>query len=141
MKHRAHVLGLLLLMAGCGLFGHKHEEHSEAEGLLLLLSGQEVVRVWEGRVTGSLSVRIAQEIGPIEVRFLDADEHSFQPDAQEYSLQLNVGNTTIASVRTGSSWTFYLRGLSPGQTTLEIVLLHAGHADFRTPPIPVSVSS
>ncbi|MCS7081492.1 MAG: hypothetical protein N2561_03145 [Bacteroidetes bacterium] len=126
---------------GCGLFGHRHDEdHAEAEGLLLRIGAQEVVRVWDARVTGSLSVRVGQELGPIEVYFLDENQRSFQPDPSEYRLQLNVANSAIASVRSGSSWTFYLRGLAAGQTSLEIVLLHGGHADFRTPAIPVTVA-
>ncbi len=118
------------------------DDHAEAEGLVLRMNGVDIVTVKEGRVTGGISVKVGTETDHIEVYFLEHDGDRFQPTGNDFSLGWAMADATVAEVEleAGKKWDIHIQGKKVGQTTLELRLLHVGHVDFRTPPIPVTVT-
>ncbi len=120
------------------------EGEVEAVGLVLLDedSGAEVLRVAEGKVTGSIVVAAGTSSDHMTVRFLSEDGSQFTPSADEHSLELPVANGSIAEagVIDGEPFTLSISGKSAGETSLQINLLHEGHTDFESPAIPISVT-
>lgn len=142
---------LLLLVAALFTFSacdsnsvDDHEdEHADAEGLVLRASGQQIVEVKEGVVTGSITVQAGDETPLIVVEFRDHDGNEVHTEdlGSEFSLGYRFGDSSIAGweQHEGENWEFHVLGLAEGTTTLELELLHGDHADFRTPTITVEV--
>lgn len=121
------------------------DEHADAEGLVLLLGGDEVVRVEEAEVDGSLTVEAGKTTSDITVEFLDhdGDEVHAEDLDEEFSLGVEVQGDDIVTVATATAgtWTFTLKGDEAGDTAIRVQLLHEGHADFTTPDISVTVTA
>ncbi len=117
------------------------EDHAEVEGLVLVLGGEEVVRVQEAEVTGSLTVEAGETTSDITVEFLDhdGDEVHAEDLDSEFSLGVEVRGSEIVTVANTGRWTFTLHGDEAGDTTIRVQLLHDDHADFTTPDISVTV--
>ncbi len=118
-----------------------HDEHADAEGLVLVLDDEEVVRVEEAEVTGSLTVGAGETTSDIEVEFLDHDGHEVHGEDldEEFTLGVEVRGSEIVTVAYTGRWTFTLEGGDAGDTAIRVQLLHEGHADFTTPDISVTV--
>lgn len=118
-----------------------HDEHADAEGLALVLGGEEVVRVEEAEVSGSLTVGVGETTSDITVEFLDhdGDEVHAEDLDEEFSLGVEIRGSEIVTVANTGRWTFTLQGDEAGDTAIRVQLLHDGHADFTTPDIPVTV--
>ncbi|MDZ7715471.1 MAG: hypothetical protein U5J95_04585 [Balneolaceae bacterium] len=135
---------LSLVIISCSNPASSEEEHElEAEGAVLILNGQEVVRYEDGTVTGQLEVDEGQETALISIFFLDHDGDQFQPDEPEFSLNWRDINTSIADIEQHNEdgkWRFHLHGEAQGNTTVIFQLFHNDHADFETASIPVVVN-
>ncbi len=120
------------------------EEHAEVEGLVLVLGGEEVVRVAEAEVTGSLTVDIGGEAtSDITVGFLDhdGDEVHGEDLDSEFNLRVDIQGGQLVTVSHTGRWTFTLQqaGSAEGSTAIRVLLMHGDHADFTTPDISVTV--
>ena len=78
----------LLLFAGCGdddnpVDPHAWDDHAEAFGLVILSSGEELVRQESGKVEGEIEVGHGLETPLLTVRFLAEDGDRFVPDPDE----------------------------------------------------------
>jgi hypothetical protein len=133
---------LVVSLAACKNPVERDDDHAEAEGLVLRMNGVDIVTVKEGRVTGGISVKVETETDHIEIYFLNPHGERFKPTGDSYSLGWAMTDQTIADVKQepGKKWEIHIRGKKVGQTMLELRLLHAGHVDFRTPQIPVTVT-
>ena len=120
---------------------HVEEQHAEADGLVLRMGGEDIVTVWQGVAGGEIEVHHEEFTDPIEVFFLGPDSTLFQPDEPEFSLGAVIGDPAIAGHEELSQWSFRLEGLLEGMTDLTLSLIHEGHADFTSPPLPVSVQA
>ncbi|MCX7878129.1 MAG: hypothetical protein N2510_05735 [Ignavibacteria bacterium] len=87
----------------------------------------------------SLFVAVNDTSAHLDIRFLDVNRNEVQPPMSGYSLGLEVGNTSVASAYSDELWAFHIAGLSVGETTLTIKVLHQGHSDFTTLPIRIRV--
>lgn len=151
------VLLLAALAAGCGDQGsgpddpHDHGEadgncgHLVASGYLLQTDGSTLVHGWRGTQTGSIALREG-ELGPATtLTFIDADSVVFgvADNCTDNSLGIEIGDPTVLELarETGVEWTFRLRGLRAGSTTLTLRGMHEGHSHVGTLPIPVTVES
>ena len=116
-------------------------EHADAEGLVLVLGGEEVVRVEEAEVTGSLTVGAGETTSDITVEFFDHDGHEVHAEDldEEFSLGVEVRGSEIVTVAYTGRWTFTLQGDEAGDTAIRVQLLHDDHPDFTTPDISVTV--
>jgi hypothetical protein len=121
----------------------EHDEHTEAEGLILRIDGVDSVTVREAQVTGRLLVSVGETTPLVQVVFLDHDGDEIRAaDIEEDSkLAWQVLNPQVASVSqpTGQPWAFRLEGTTVDTTSLRLMLMHGDHADFTTPWIPVEV--
>ncbi|NGP76047.1 hypothetical protein G3570_05360 [Balneolaceae bacterium YR4-1] len=121
----------------------EEEEHPEPAGVLLKMNGQEIARYEDNSVTGQIEVNAGEETTLIRLFFLDDSGNEFQPDEPELSLQWRDINTAIADVEQHSEdgkWAFHIHGEAQGNTSVVFQLLHDGHSDFDTQPIPVVVN-
>lgn len=132
----------IFVIAGCKKSVEPDHEHAEAEGLVLRMNGVDFVSVKEGKVTGQITVKVGTETDHIDIHFLEPDGDRFQPEGSEYELGWEFADASIAEVERheGAKWEMHVHGKKTGTTTLELRILHAGHVDFRTPPIPVVVT-
>ena len=140
---------LFLFLTGCGddanpVDPDSHdEEHAEAFGLVIISSGDEIVRQQDGQVEGVIEVGHDRETPLLKVYFLDEDGDRFRPHADDgYSLGWEIGDETIAEVEQhemDGAWAFHIVGLAEGETTLVLKILHSGHADFVSKEIEIHV--
>lgn len=117
------------------------QHHAEAEGMVVVDHATDEVLVTVDaarRVTGALSVPAGEEI-VIGVFFVDADGDRFQPDGDEHTLAFSVADGTVASLGTHEDH-MHLEGLRAGATTAEFSIRHGSHDDYRSPPVPVTVT-
>ena len=146
--YRRHGIAVIVFLLMSGLVACSNpaeddheEEHAEAEGLVLVLGGEEVVRVEEAEVTGSLTVGAGETTSDITVEFLDEDGNEVHVEDldEELSLNVDIRGSEIVTVASTGQWTFTLEGDEAGDTAIRIQLLHDDHADFTTPDIPITV--
>ena len=144
----ASLLLALLLFAGCGdddnpADPHAWDDHAEAFGLVILSSGEDLVRQEKGVVEGEIEVGNGLDTPLLTVRFLAEDGDRFVPDADDgYGLDWEIGDESIAEVEhheEDGPWAFHIAGLEEGQTTLVIKLNHNDHADFVSKDIEIHV--
>ena len=138
----------ILLFAGCGdddnpVDPHEWDDHAEAFGLVILSSGEELVRQESGKVEGEIEVGHGLETALLTVRFIAEDGDRFVPDADDgYALDWEIGDESIAEVEhheEDGPWSFHIAGLEEGETTLVIKLNHNDHADFVSKDIEIHV--
>ena len=125
-----------------------NDDHFEAKGLVLVRQGIDSIFVENAQVRGALQVRKNDSTGYFDVFFLREDTGARDlPTSDEYSLGWTIGDSTVVAVEAPPSdghghahYEFRLRGLKADTTSISIRLLHNGHPDFASPPIPVTVT-
>lgn len=145
---------LLLIFTGC-----KEEEnpvippseHFEPFGWFLHDAGaRPILVVWEGHIqqtwndssiTDTLYGVTNGATPPIYVRFLDENKNVTEyPKDDDYTFGWVITDTLITSILGHEpGWAFHISGKQAGVTTIELQVLHLGHADVRTPKIPVRI--
>ncbi len=119
------------------------DDHFEAIGVVLYRGDTQVLSILRG-VTGD-TLRAAVEVSgeDYDIRFYDEDENIVEADDDHQTLGWEIGDTSMLDVVQDAGkegkFEFHLRGKKPGMTTLELLILHEGHADFRSGKIPVVV--
>lgn len=120
-------------------------EHSDPEGIRLILNGATVVeQLPDQDVTGEFELEPGQETELITVYFLDHDGDEFQPDEEEYSLSYMFDDEGIAKFEQheeDGKWRFHLHAEAEGITNMQILLMHGDHSDFTSEKIHVHVES
>ena len=145
--YRRHGVAVIVFLLMSGLVAcsnpaeDDHEEHPDVAGLTLVLGGEEVVRVANAEVTGTLTVEAGETTSDITVEFLDEDGNEVHVEDldEELSLNVDIRGSEIVTVASTGQWTFTLEGDEAGDTAIRIQLLHDDHADFTTPDIPITV--
>ena len=143
---------LALFVAGCGKDDpiSPEEDHYEAEGLVLIDSGNRFFRYFRGEIDSDdgradiLEVPHGQLTPHWSIRFLDADGNEMAPPSGEgTSFTWVIADPSVVEVFQDEGdegkFDFHLRGLEEGETTIVLQIAHEGHVDFRTQPIPVHV--
>jgi len=120
------------------------EEHFEAIGVVLTTSGIQMVSILRGETSDTLYAVVDEISDHLEVKFYNEDEQVVDaPDDGEKTLSWEIADTDIVEVHQDDGhdgeFEFHLKGLKPGTTTIELFIMHAGHADFRSGKIPVVV--
>ena len=143
---------LAVFVSGCGKEDPitEQEEHYEAEGLVLLDSGQRFFRYFQGRIDSgdgraeALEVAHGEVTSKWSIRFLDKDGNEMAPPTGEgFSFTWVIADNDIVEVvqdeGEAGKFVFALRGLEDGETTIRLQISHEGHVDFTTLPLPVHV--
>ena len=121
--------------------GTTHQNHAEAFGLVIFSSGAEVIRLEKGVVTGEIEVGHEKETPLLTVRFLSEDGQTFTPE-EDLKLSFQIGDDKVAKIEAHAEdgpWSFHVVGLTEGETTLVISLLHGDHADFVSSELHIHV--
>lgn len=145
-------VGLLFLLAGLFQLNackdnpvkDDHGDHEEAVGFVLTGSGVEIVRYENGVVTGSVTIAEGEETPLLSVKFIAEDGDLFVPESADNSLSIEIEDKTIVAFEQHAEdgkYSFHLHGEKAGSTTFRVVLNHNDHADFRSLPIPVTVTA
>ncbi|MBS4033857.1 MAG: hypothetical protein KGZ85_05285 [Ignavibacterium sp.] len=127
------------------LVEHDTTAHGEPVGLKLYDedTGTLLVTVKEdGSVVGTLIVAAGQTTDHIEVKFFDANNMEFQPDAADHSINVISANTGIAlitGIDPAEPYAFKVQGVTAGSTTFSFELLHNSMVEETFSNIPVIV--
>ena len=146
MQVRTHSLLALFLftsiiVAGCSDNPVEPEEHEEAVGFALLNDQFEIYRQTAIPSSDTLAVTSGATTPLYTVRFVDEDGDLFTPDEEGTSLGILIGDTSVVRVASllENEWKFSLEGAAAGETTLEVLLNHGGHSDYRSAPLTIVV--
>ena len=135
-----------LAAAGCSETPTEPEEHPEAEGVELVMSGQ-VIASYDGDTqtwTGEMEIDAGEETPHITVRFLDHEGDPIPIDDDLY-LEVDIEDESIAEFEQDTPGEFggHLHGHMEGETGVTFKLMHgevgSGHADFVTTPVHAHV--
>lgn len=122
----------------------EHGGEEEPVGLIVLEedTGDTLITVNNGTVTGSLSVAAGDTTDHLVVFFLNDEGETFQPDPAEHSLTfINADAATAEAMQhANEAYEMVVVGKQSGSTTFVIRLLHDGVPEFDTPDIPVTVT-
>lgn len=132
-------LGFAILVTACDNPVDDGDEHVRPSIITISSSTVEFVRGPFTGVTGTLTVRMGQESGPLTVRFFDAQGQPINPSS-EYHLEVTGGAGIAQWVKAGE-FVGRLRGVAAGTTTLRFSYVHgvgaSAHAEvsFNVPVI------
>ncbi|MEW5927486.1 MAG: hypothetical protein AB1941_08375 [Gemmatimonadota bacterium] len=147
VKNRGALFGRLalavLLSAGAAACDSstEPEDHDEAVGVVVLdrATQQTLASVAANRqVTGGLTVKAGAERA-IEVWFVAEDGDRFMPDGDDHTLDIRVADPTRARIESHGDHADFV-GVQAGTTTVVFAIEHGGHDDYRSEPIPVTVT-
>lgn len=146
MKNAFLLLAVMSLLAFQACDNHVHDDdhdHVEPVGFFLRESDRNVVTYQNATVQGSITVPAGGETGLISVVFIDEDGDEFTPEGDVYSLALETTSTNFEFEQhpEDGKWRFHVVGLQAGTGTFILKLMHGEHADFRSQPIPVTVTA
>lgn len=126
--------------------------HFEAEGLVIQDVTKKVIfAVYQGKVLREFNGIMLMDtlIAPLnalsdhyDVKFLnDKKEIIAAPSDKDHTFGFSIDDKSILDIyqHTQGEFAFHLKGLKIGKTTVEFMINHLGHADFKTPKIPVKV--
>jgi hypothetical protein len=135
------ILSLLVLTASaCKKHDHDHD-HADLNGFRLSQSGTVVAQQTGTTLTGSVTIARGTANPVFSVVFLEEDGKVYDDFKTDESLLIVVGSASVAAVQAGPGrWEFRLNGVAQGATTLTVNLMHSGHKDFESRPVPVTVT-
>lgn len=151
-KHFAFlfIFVFVLIFNGCGEKGivTPPGEHFEPAGLFLIPEGSNdtILQVFNGvvRIGDTLKAPFNILSTHWEVFFWDVNRNVINPPASgSHTLGFSIRDASVIEtvMDNPNDWAFHLKGLSlnPDTTSLQIKVLHQGHADFTIPFVPVKV--
>lgn len=120
------------------------EDHLEPVGLIIKNAALQPLLDYTAPITptDTLEVPHEGETDLLTVVFKAEDGDEFTPDGSEYSLGFDVPTNApyeIEQHEGDGKWSFHIKGLILGTSTLVLELKHGDHADFKTVGIPVKV--
>ncbi len=120
---------------------HVDDEHFEAVGLVISVDGTEVLRLQDNMITGSLTLNVDDAVD-YSVQFILEDGDIEIPHGDEVlELSIEVDDDSRAEVSgiDSEAYSFTLSGKQEGSADLTVSLLHEGHADYVSLPLPLVV--
>lgn len=122
------------------------EDHFEASGLVLIKSDAIFMKIFKGSIdttfVSKFEITKGESTEYFHVQFLnDSGSVLDPPEDNNKNFGWIVDDTTIVmpEKNTQDKWSFRLKGINSGTTSLELRLLHLDHPDFKTPKIQVVV--
>ena len=119
------------------------KEHFEAIGTAVYdATGAEVLRILRGTATDTLVTKVGVLSDHFDVKFINDDENIVNaPNDDETTMGIDVSDTNLLEIEQDEpgAFEFHLMGKAIGETSIEIKILHAGHADYRSGLIPVRI--
>lgn len=134
-----------LVISSCNVTSSDdNEEHQEPWGLILLDSGVEIARQFNGEVTYTtgdhLDLEEGEESSLITLRFLDEEGNAFTPhDDDETFLEWVIEPESVLEIEQheeDGKWSFHFAGVEAGDAHIVFMLMHGeeghAHADFES---------
>lgn len=122
------------------------EDHFEATGVILKSNNAILLKACKNEFAPEyddmLNLALDEEL-VLDVSFTGDDCQELDPpDDIDKSLSFVItdGEKISAEISEQNRWQLKLKGLSIGTTTIEIQIVHAGHPDFKSPLISVTVT-
>jgi hypothetical protein len=138
MKTPVLLFLFLLTLAGCK--EHHHDDHAEVAGFKLMRNNTVIAQQTGTVVTGSVSLSLAGSNLPITVVFQDEDGHDITEMEEEATLLVESSSASVVTVQsTAGTWQFSLTPVATGSANLVVNIMHSGHKDFESRPVPVTV--
>jgi hypothetical protein len=139
---KSPVLLLVLLLAFSGCKKHHHDDHAEVAGFKLIRNNIVIAQQTGTVVTGSVPLSLAGTNAPITVIFQDDEGRDITEMESDASLLVESSSTSVVTVQSASGkWQFSLTPVAAGSATLVVNVMHSGHKDFESRPVPVTVGS
>lgn len=94
-------------------------------------------------VQGSVALSAGTTTDHLEVEFFDHNGVRFTPPVPPHALQVISGNSSVVTItgqEPGEPWAFKLQGVSAGNSTITVNILHDGSVGKSFKPIPVTVN-
>lgn len=127
-------------------------EHFEPEGWVIRdATTKPILVVWQGVIQTTWNSTVVPDTlyAPLNalsdhytVKFLDINKNIINPPTDaDHEFGWLITNTSMLEIirDNPTDWTFHLKGLTNGTTSLELQVLHIGHVDVKTPKIPVII--
>lgn len=134
------VLLFLLLLTFAGCKEQHDDDHAEVAGFKLMRNNTVIAQQTGTVVTGSVSLSLAGSNLPITVVFQDEDGHDITEMEEEATLLVESSSASVVTVQsTAGSWQFSLTPVATGSANLVVNIMHSGHKDFESRPVPVTV--
>ncbi|MBK8233802.1 MAG: hypothetical protein IT349_16430 [Candidatus Eisenbacteria bacterium] len=91
--------------------------------------------------TGRLLAPVGGVNDSIDVRFVSPDRLLFAPEGEPYTLGWEITDPSLVEVEVDplDPWRVLIRGKVAGTTTVRWKILHEGHSDYTSGPIPLTV--
>ncbi len=138
---RSLLLLALLAFAATGCKDHNDhgDDHAEVFAFDLLVNNVVVASQTGTTVTGSIGVGVGSS-AVVTVRLKDDTGSEITEWEDEVTLEVVSADAATVSVTEISTAqrSFRLTGAAEGSTTITLMLMHGGHADFESRPIVVS---
>jgi hypothetical protein len=121
------------------------EDHFNAIGIVLRSSGIQLVSILRGETPDTLHAMAGVLGDHLDIFFYDENEQIMDPPTDpNKTLAWEVGDAQLLEVHQDAGhegrFEFHLKGVKSGMTTLELFIMHEGHADYRSGKIPVSIN-
>ncbi len=147
VKYILYILSLALIITACSDDDDpltESPDHFGAIGMQFSNSGIEVARIIRGETSDTLEAPLGELSDHFEIMFYNEEEQLVDPpEGGEHTLGWEVADETKLEVwqheGEEGGFEFHLRGLAEGETTIEFFVVHEGHNDFRSNPIPVKI--
>ncbi len=142
------ISSLIVIFYSCGddTVSIPESEHLEAEGMVLKDTTNTVIlKYFRGALTpGKDTIKVPNGMNTsiLSVIFLDSNQAELPPEEDpDHTLGFETFGSTKFSITkvTGQQWKIFMTGLTPGNDSVKFKVLHEGHADFQTIPIPVKI--
>ncbi|MCA9759512.1 MAG: hypothetical protein KDA27_27200, partial [Candidatus Eisenbacteria bacterium] len=110
------------------------------EGFRIMDGATMLVEQVEGVLSGEIELEPDGSLGPLDVVFLDPEGNVVTPE-EGATLSFTVADPSIATVTQAGlgDYSFQLDAVDEGETSFTFSLLHMGHSDFDSEPVPVVV--
>lgn len=138
MKTPILLIALLMVFVGCKK--HHQDDHAEVAGFKLMRNNTVIAQQTGTVVTGSVTLSLRGTNGPITVVFQDEDGHDITNMEVESTLLVESSSPGVVTIQAGpSAWEFRTTPVATGSANLVVNIMHGGHKDFESRPIPVTV--
>lgn len=142
------ISSLLVIFYSCGdnTVSIPESEHLEAEGMVLKDTlNNVIIKYFRGELSSgkdTIPVPNGMNTSILSVIFLDSNQAELPPeDDPDHTLGFDKFGSAKFNVTKvpGQQWKIFLTGLAPGNDSVKFQVIHEGHADFQTIPIPVRI--
>ena len=97
----------------------------------------------DSSIVGSLNIKAGNTSDHMEVTFFDSQNVQFSPNVPPHSLGIELSDSSKAII-TGQTvnepWAFKIQGVSSGQTSISIKLMHDGNVGETFLPLTINVT-